>query len=140
MIATCVYVIVNSHKMPSYSCRIAVTFFCGAVFMFAMPFLASLGGSDYNYWTVLCALVPMGLCMGMCNISVFGLAAELKSDYLAGLFLGQGIGSLSLNLLRICTLTFWPASESPSGLFKSTFIYFMSTGTFLTFLGGLFLV
>lgn len=107
--------------------------------MFAMPFLASFANPDVNFGVVAATLVMMGVSMGLNGISLFQLAAELNSGCLAGIFLGQGIGALILNLLRLYTLEKWPADAQATGLFKSTFVFYMTTGSFLTFLGIMFL-
>lgn len=136
VIVTYVYVIVNAHKMPSYTIRIVPTFIAGAVFMLVMPFLASLGGPTLNFWACFIAIALMGISMGINNVSLFQLAAELKANYLAGLFLGQGLGAILLNLLRVWTLSRWPVNEtSPNGLFQSTLAFYLITATFLAACG-----
>jgi len=71
VICTYVYVIVNSHKMPSYIMRIAGTFLVGAILMLMLPFLASLGSPNLNYWTCFVTIVLAGFFMGLNNVSIF---------------------------------------------------------------------
>ena len=85
--------------------------------MLAMPYLGSLGGPNLNFWVCFVAIALCGFATGMNNVSLFALAAELGPYYMAGLFLGQGLGAIGLNLLRVWTLQKWPADASPDNLF-----------------------
>jgi hypothetical protein len=73
--------------------------------MLAMPFLASIGDADANFWACFVVIALLGIACGLNNVTLFTLAAELRSDYMAAVFLGQGLGAILLNLLRVWTLS-----------------------------------
>jgi hypothetical protein len=51
--------------------RIAGTFLVGAILMLMLPFLASLGSPNLNYWTCFVTIVLAGFFMGLNNVSIF---------------------------------------------------------------------
>ena len=73
--------------------------------MLAMPFLASVGDANANFWACFIFIAILGVACGLNNVTLFTLAAELRSDYIAAVFLGQGLGAILLNLLRVWTLS-----------------------------------
>jgi hypothetical protein len=103
--------------------------------MFVMPFLATLGGANLNFWACFVALALLGPCTGMNNVSLFSLTADTGPHYMAGLMVGQGLGALILNLLRVWTLKKWPADETEGGLYFSSFVFYQITAAFLALCG-----
>lgn len=54
---------------------------------------------------------------------------------MGGLFFGQGLGAIGLNLLRVWTLKQWPADQAASGLYVSSMVYFLITAIFMFMCG-----
>jgi hypothetical protein len=133
-----VYIMVILYpKGPSYNyCfRISSTFFAGSALMIAMPFLASIGSVDVNFWACFVAIGLVGMTIGLNSVTLFTLAAELRSGYMAAFLFGQGLGGILLNSLRVYTLVEWPANEANKGFFISTLVFYMTTAIFLATCG-----
>lgn len=104
------WVILRSSKYLSYTQRLVTTFFLLAAIMIALPFIAKVGGPDANFWACFASMIIIGIFSGVNNVSIFSYAAEMPFDYMAGLFFGQGLGAIGSNLIRLYTITRWPAS------------------------------
>lgn len=115
--------------------RICSTFFVASALMIAMPFLASIGSVDANFWACFIAIGFVGMTIGLNSVTLFTLAAELRSGYMAAFLFGQGLGGILLNSLRVYTLVEWPANEANKGFFISTLVFYTTTAIFLTTCG-----
>lgn len=69
-------------------------------------------------------MLVLGAFCGVNNVSMFSLAAEMPGQYMAGLFFGQGLGAIGSNLIRLWTISKWPADDAPENLLKSTLIFY----------------
>jgi len=125
------WVILRSSKYLTYTQRLVTTFFVLAAMMIALPFIARVGGSNANFWACFASMIVIGVFSGVNNVSIFSYAAEMPFDYMAGLFFGQGLGAIGSNLIRLYTITRWPANQAPENLFKSSLVFYSISAVIL---------
>ena len=81
-----------------------------------VPFAANIGGTT-GYWSCFGTLALYGFFSGVCQNTVFGMAAQFPPKYMGVLMIGNGIAGIASNISRTTTLLIWPADGSENNAF-----------------------
>ena len=86
--------------------------------MIIVPFAANIGGTT-GYWSCFFALLFFGIFAGICQNTVFGMAAQFTPKYMGIVMVGNGIAGIMSNVSRLITLLIWPANGADDNAFKA---------------------
>lgn len=90
-----------------YKMRIVPGFFLQGALFLIIPFLTNIGG-DTAYYSVFCCLLVFGLASGICQGTIFGMAARFPGPEMGLVMFGNGVAGLGANVLKAISLTAWP--------------------------------
>ena len=102
-----------------YRQRLIPGFFVQAIVFSIIPFLVNIGGGA-AYYSCFFIYMFFGLFSGLCQGTVFALAANFPGSEMGMVMFGNGIAGIGSNALRAISLVVWPADDDhPNNLFYS---------------------
>jgi solute carrier family 29 (equilibrative nucleoside transporter), member 1/2/3 len=121
LLAAQVWVVIVANKY-SYTKRLVITFVLMSLTLILVPLVANVG-EGAGFWGCFSVLLGFGLVSGVCQASVFALAAGLPFKYMGAVMLGNGISGIGSNSVRALTLVIWPADEKEENQFIGALVF-----------------
>jgi hypothetical protein len=99
-----IWVVVQGADKYSESARVISSFTVATILLASLPLVVRFESPSANFYVCLFVLMINGAVIGVCMTTVFTIAAQMPSKYMAAIMFGQGIGAVGVNLIRIATL------------------------------------
>jgi nitrate/nitrite transporter NarK len=113
---TQVFLVVYGQNI-TYSQRVIPGFIIMSVCMIIIPILCQVGSST-GFYTTDVMLFILGIASGMCQGTVYQMAAAFPPEYMAAVMFGNGLSGFGTVCLRAVTILIWPSDESDQNEFK----------------------